>query len=384
VIADVTTGTVSVIGVLPEPALEETIRMAAAIDVPDDARLAGESAVAAVVIDSDGRLVEATCGAATLLGYERDDLRGRALQDLAAEGWSWVVQNAMLRLSSGSSDPFDLLLRGRSGRRTLVQMIPRPMLNPLGGGSEPQFLIVWLEQRMTIEPAPLTAAEAEVHRLAYGLLKTHDAERGRVASELHDGVAPLLIMAKFMVEDALARLARGAQREATGLLVNTVARLREVLADVRRISTELRPSSLDDLGLLPTIQWHCRNVADAYRDLRVTAELKVDEMLVPEALKVEIFRIVQEALNNVGRHARATEARVSLELVEGRLRLRVEDNGVGFDVDQALRADACGMGLGLHSIRKRIDATRGDMLLSSSRFNGTLIGASWPLRAPAA
>jgi two-component system NarL family sensor kinase len=359
--------------------------MAVAVDVKSEEQLVVDGGVAAVVVDGRGRLIEATAGAAAMLGYERTDLRGRLLHELAAEGWSWVVQNALLRLASGSVGAFDLLLRGRSGRRTLVQMIPRPMLHLAGDEIEgSHFLILWLEQPQSVEPAPMTAFEAEVQRLAYGLLKTHEAERSRIASELHDGVAPLVIMAKFMVEDALARLARGLQHEATGLLAKTVTWLREALADVRRISTELRPSSLDDLGLLPTLEWYCRKVAEADRELSVVADLKVDEKIIPEELKLEIFRIVQEALSNVVRHARASEARVALELIEGRLRLKIEDNGVGLNIEPLLRGDACLMGLGLHSIRKRIDATHGELLLASLPGQGTLVGASWPLpRSPA-
>jgi two-component system NarL family sensor kinase len=336
-----------------------------------------EGAVAAIVVDEYGKVLEATSGAAAMLGFEPAELYGHGLSEMAAEGWSWVVQNALLRLVSGSEDPFDLLLRGRSGRRTLVQMIPRPLIR---AGGVLQYLIVWLEQRGSNGPLPpMTEGEAELRRLAYGLLKTHDVERGRVASELHDGVAPLVTMAKFMVEDALGRLARGAQSEATTLLVNTVARLRDALADVRRISTDLRPSSLDDLGVLPTIEWYCRQFNEAYPDVRVACDLNVDENTIAKHLKLDIFRIVQEALVNVGRHAQAKEARVVLTNSDERLQLRVEDNGKGFDIVPLLRGDSSVMGVGLHSITKRVDATGGTLLLESSARRGTVIGASWSL-----
>jgi len=336
-----------------------------------------EGAVAAIVVDEYGTVIEATSGAAAMLGFEPTELYGHGLSEMAAEGWSWVVQNALLRLVSGSVDPFDLLLRGRSGRRTLVQMIPRPLIR---SGGALQYLIVWLEQRNGGgQPPPSTESEAELRRLAYGLLKTHEVERGRVASELHDGVAPLVTMAKFMVEDAIGRLARGAHSEATTLLQNTVARLRDALADVRRISTDLRPSSLDDLGLLPTIEWYCRQFREAYPEVRVSCDLKVDENTIPGELKLDIFRILQEALTNVGRHAHANDARVTLALEDERLQLRIEDNGKGFDVGPIRRGDPSVMGVGLHSISKRVDATGGMLVLESSSWHGTVIGASWAL-----
>jgi two-component system NarL family sensor kinase len=296
---------------------------------------------------------------------------------MAAEGWSWVVQNALLRIVSGSVDPFELLLRGRSGRRTLVQMIPRPLIR---NGGAVQYLIVWLEQRSGSGPQPPPSeSEAELRRLAYALLKTHENERGRVASELHDGVAPLVTMAKFMVEDALARIARGAPAEATTLLTNTVARLRDALADVRRISTDLRPSSLDDLGLLPTIEWYCRQFGQAFPDVQVSCDLRTGEAAIPEQLKLDIFRIVQEALTNVGRHAHASAARVALGQVNERLQLHVEDNGRGFDTGPMRRGEAGLTGVGLLSIRKRVDATGGMLTLESSPLRGTVLGAAWML-----
>jgi two-component system NarL family sensor kinase len=340
-----------------------------------------EGAVAAIVVDEFGIVLEATSGASAMLGLEPAELHGHSLSEMAAVGWSWVVQNALLRLVSGSVDPFDLMLRGRSGRRTLVQMIPRPLMR---SGGALQYLIVWLEQKNGNSPPPPTnESEAELRRLAYGLLKTHEVERGRVASELHDGVAPLVTMAKFMVEDALGRLARGAQSEATTLLLNTVARLRDALAEVRRISTDLRPSSLDDLGLLPTIEWYCRHFREAYPDVQVTCELKVEGNAVVDDLKLDIFRIVQEALTNVGRHSHAKEARVILQHIDDRLQLRIEDNGNGFDVAPLKRGEPSVMGVGLHSISKRVDATGGTLLLESSAWHGTVIGASWTV-TPAA
>ncbi len=340
-----------------------------------------EGAVAAIVVDANGCVNEATTGAAAMLGFDPSELHGQTIADMAAEGWSWVVRNALLRVVSGSVDPFELLLKGRSGRRTLVQMIPRPLVR---NGGAVQYLIVWLEQRTGSGPQPPPSeSEAELRRLAYALLRTHENERGRVASELHDGVAPLVTMAKFLVEAALSRIARGAADEAATLLQNTVMRLRDALADVRRISTDLRPSSLDDLGLLPTIEWYCRQFAQAFPDVRVTCDLRAEEAAIPDHLKLDIFRIVQESLTNVGRHAQAREARVSLVLSNERLQLQIEDNGRGFDTGPLRRGEPGLSGVGLLSIRKRVDATDGTLSLESSALRGTVVGAAW-LLAPAA
>ncbi len=344
--------------------------------------LTDEGNVAAVVIDEAGRVTETTAAANALLGRGASELVGCDLDGLVVSGWNWVVRNSLLRLASGSFDAFELLLRGRSGRRSLVRMIPQRWAMPTHADGAKQFMLLWIEQRRKLHAAEsVSESEAELRRQAYSLMKTHEAERGRIASDLHDGVAPLVVIAKFMIEHAMQRMARGESPEATELLSSTVARLREVLAEIRRISTELRPSSLDDLGLLPTIQWHCRIVSQAYPSLRVKNELTVDESLIPDELKLDIFRIVQEALSNVVRHAGASDAFVTLREARGRIELRVEDNGAGFDMQRVLHNDTGALHVGLQSIRKRVDATRGTLELVAAPGWGTRVVARWPFAA---
>ena len=150
-------------------------------------------------------------------------------------------------------------------------------------------------------------------RFAYGFLKRHDDQRGRIAGELSHEVASLITVAKLTVENAAGQLQRGQVEDASSLLFTTSQHLRDTLANVRRISTELVPSSLNDLGLAATIEWLCRNLRDAHPDLRVELQLDVDDLSIGPALKVDLYRIIEEALINAARHARASRTRVSLD-----------------------------------------------------------------------
>src|SRR6267154_2462633 len=135
--------------------------------------------VAAIWLDREGRIREATASAAGLLGFEPPDLVGRQLADLAAEGWRTAAEVAAARVRFGSTDSFELLLRGRSGRQTLVEMTGQAQPFPNG---EPGSVIAWSERRLRrrtrIEAKP---GDVELRRLAYGLLRTQEAERMRVA-----------------------------------------------------------------------------------------------------------------------------------------------------------------------------------------------------------
>jgi two-component system NarL family sensor kinase len=333
--------------------------------------------VAAVWLDKEDRIREATAGAAAMLGYEPQALVGRQLADLAAEGWRTAAEVAAARVRFGSTDSFELLLRGRSGRQTLLAMTARAQ--PLPDG-ESGSVVAWSERRLRrrsqVESNP---SDLELRRLAYGLLRTQEAERLKVASELHDDVAPLVVMVKYMIEDAMARLARGAAEEASEVLSGATSRLRDVMSELRRISTDLRPRLLDDLGLGPTLQWFCRGFEEACKSVAVKCRMSFEERDVAEDLKLEVFRIVQEALSNVAQHAQASRVNVSLVRLGDELRLAIDDDGVGFDT--ARSSSLGGEGLGLHAIRKRVDATGGVIELESARHRGTRLAVSWKLAA---
>jgi len=328
--------------------------------------------VAAVWLDQQDRIREATASAASMIGYEPRALVGRQLADLAAEGWRTAAEVAAARVRFGATDSFELLLKGRSGRQTLVEMTAQTQ--PLPNG-EAGSVIAWSERRLRKRSRTETSpGDVELRRLAYGLLRTQEAERMRVAGELHDDVAPLVVMVKYMIEDAQARLSRGAPDEAFEVMNGATARLRDVLAELRRISTDLRPRLLDDLGLGPTLHWYCRGFEDACPSLTVQCRISAEERDIPEELKLEVFRIVQEALSNVAQHAGADRVNVSLVRLGGELRLGIDDNGIGFD---PARVAEQGLGLGLQAIRKRIDATGGAFALETAPHRGTRLNASW-------
>ena len=338
----------------------------------------GKNDVAAVLINAQGEILEATEVAASMLGYSMSDLVGRSLQDLGATGWRWSITNALMRLGSACAKPFNLQLLGRSGRRALIEMIPRPNLRERG--VDRHHLLVWREQRTCDRQVPLSAGEAELRRLAFALLDTQDDQRSRIASDLHDGIGPLVIAAKFFAEGAAARLNGGDMQQATTMLETTVARLRDVLSELHRITVQLRPSSLNDLGLLPTITWYCRDFGQLKPQLKLGCDLRVAEERIPAELKLQIFRIIEEAMRNVGTHSGATEASVILAEDRHELELRIEDNGCGFDAAGVLEGDPGGMGIGLHSIAKRIDGTGGRLEVCSHRGRGTALTARWSLQ----
>jgi len=332
-------------------------------------------------MDGNGRVIESSERAAALLGLLAAELNGAHLRDIAADGWELAVRNALMRMASGSVDRFDLLLRGAKGRHRLVQMLPRR----LRVSGPARYLIVWREPLDDVVGPTLTASDTELTELARGLLRAQETERGRVASELHDEVAPLVTMSKFMVEDASRHIARGAPNEATTSLSTAVDCLRDVLSEVSRISTGLRPSSIDDLGLLPTVEWFCRKFGKSHPSVQVDVDLSVNEAAINPDLRIDLFRIVEEAMANVGRHSSASRVRVTLGESVGQMHLKIQDNGKGFDLATLVRGESSDrIGIGLRCISQRVVATRGSLVIESTSRRGTSVVASWPLEEVAA
>ena len=340
----------------------------------DAAPLAASSA--SVWLDIEGRICDAGAAAASMLGYEPIALAGLTLTDLAATGWGDAADVASARVRYGATESFELMLRGRSGRLSLIEMAAHS--KPDAQGKPEAFVLTWAHRRVG-KRIGHDAIEAELRRLADALIRMREEERTDVATRLHDDLAPTLVMVKYLVEDALQRVGRNEAGDVTGLLGLAAARLRGVIAELRNISTDLRPRLLDDLGLLPTLEWYCRGFEEAHPPITIARALTAAESSVPASLKLEIFRIVEDALGNVARHAQASAVRVSLVEDGGELLLGVEDNGSGFDPAYAVRSGRASVGL--PSIRKRIDATGGRLILETGPQRGTRIGAAWPLEA---
>jgi signal transduction histidine kinase len=148
--------------------------------------------------------------------------------------------------------------------------------------------------------------------------------------------------------------------------------------EVRQIHTNLRPSLLDDLGIVMTVSWFCREFEKLYSGIRIEKAIQLEEKDMPERLKIVVFRILQEALNNVAKHASANLVRVSLKETSGQIELAIEDNGRGFDAKD-LSVMTPKEGFGLTSMKERTELSGGGFAIESEKGTGTTLRASWPL-----
>jgi two-component system sensor histidine kinase DegS len=207
-------------------------------------------------------------------------------------------------------------------------------------------------------------------QMALRILEAQEEERRRVAREIHDGPAQSMANVVMRAEFCLKLLDRDPAK-LRGELLALQDLVRTSLQDTRKIIFDLRPMALDDLGLAAALKKFVANYKEQY-GLPVEYQYFGPEKRLPPAVEVALFRIVQEALNNIYKHAHATSALVKLEVLPARVNLVVRDNGRGFDVEKVLK-DPERKGYGLLGIRERVQLLNGELEIISSPGKGTTL-----------
>jgi two-component system NarL family sensor kinase len=225
--------------------------------------------------------------------------------------------------------------------------------------------------------------ESDLRRLADGLLNLLESERISVAGIAGEEVS-VITMARYLIEEAGRRLARGELEGTPELLQNAGAWIRDAANQLLTLGSGLHPKVLDDLGLVPALSMHFREFNRENRAVFVSPRITVAEHNVPPPLKLAIFRIVQAALSNVARHSKASAVRVFLSFCEDELCLTVEDNGVGFDVERWRHRRHGSGGVGLAMIQRWAEASGGRCAIESAARHGTRVRASWRTQTAAA
>jgi PAS domain S-box-containing protein len=215
-------------------------------------------------------------------------------------------------------------------------------------------------------------AREELASFAAESAGVREQEKSRIARELHDELAQSLTALKMdtiWMRDHVGDEDAPAQEKISEML----SMLDAAVASVRRIAADLRPLVLDDLGFVPAIEWVAQNFTQR---TGIPCELRVDESLeLEEPFATGVFRIVQESLVNVGKHARATKVEVEVKTSGDDLLLRVQDDGIGFRPNAPRKPQS----LGLVGLRERAMLMRGDVKVESAPGTGTVIEARIPV-----
>jgi len=213
------------------------------------------------------------------------------------------------------------------------------------------------------------------------IVDAQEAERQRIARDLHDETGQALTAIGMGLRGLSTALTNNRNRDQT---IKTLRHLETLAADslqeLQRLIADLRPSHLDDLGLPAALRWYAGKVQER-TDLKVRVDITGDEILISSALKIAIFRIVQEALNNITKHAQAKDVYIQLEYRLKQVVVSVRDDGDGFDLATVRMSHARRPSLGLAGMQERAALMGGEVSIQSSPGQGTLVEAKLPLES---
>jgi len=170
-------------------------------------------------------------------------------------------------------------------------------------------------------------------------------------------------------------------REVVEPLKGIIPKIQGIIGEVRRVTMDLRPATLDDLGILATISYFCREFQKVFPNIRIEQQINIQENEVPNPLKITLFRVIQETFNNIAKHSQADLILLSFLKKGFAIELIIEDNGKGFEIGRELTGVSPKRGLGLVSIKERVDFSRGTVSITSTKGVGTIVRASWPTQA---
>jgi signal transduction histidine kinase len=215
----------------------------------------------------------------------------------------------------------------------------------------------------------------ELAELSRRLVSAQENERKRISYELHDNVWQNLVAIRFAIENLFSgpkdpEDLKSQSKEIMTALLDTVQRIRTMQGD-------LWPYVLDDIGLVATLFWYCREFEKHHPGLAVKITDGITETDIPPAHKIVIYRILQEALNNVAKHSRADQVTIRLRTRDHDLEFSIEDNGLGFDPQEAFVQKAPWGGLGLLNIKARTELSGGTFEIESEKGKGTMVRAAW-------
>ena len=316
----------------------------------------------AVTLGPDGTILYCNSRFGELVKEPIERIIGSEIVRFIAPTDTGSFESAFQTGTEGSSK-VEILLKGGDG-----QFIPVILsLCPLESDDVRCICMVVMDltERKRAEEQ-LKESEKQLKHLASQLLTAQEDERRRVAHDIHDSLGSQLSAVKFRVEDFF-KMMPGASESITSAL-------QEAIDESRRIQMDLHPSILDDLGIAPALAWFCRKFETTY-PLKIEREVAIKESELPQSLEKAIYRISQEAFNNIAKHSQANQARLSLQKNSNTVELIIQDNGQGFE----FTVDTSRKGLGLSSMRERAEVSGGTFSIESAQGKGTIIRASWPI-----
>ncbi|HET9761879.1 MAG TPA: MASE4 domain-containing protein [Casimicrobiaceae bacterium] len=342
-------------------------------------RLAGiiDSAMDAIItVDDQQRIVVFNTTAEALFGCEREGALGASLSRFIPERFRAAHAQHIRHFGEGviasrrmASQRIVMGLRSDGTEFPIDASISQLSL---GGRKYYTVIVRDVTERLRSEEA-LRRSKEDLYEMATVSATAREQEKSRIARELHDELAQSLTALRMDVA-WLGQRGVAPDSPSAAKLAAMETMLDRMVAATRRIAADLRPLMLDDLGLVPAAQWLVENFKDRH-GIACEIDVAPPDLELQDPQATAVFRIMQESLVNVARHAQASRVDVTLERANGEIRLRVADDGRGFDTNQARKANS----FGLVGLRERANLVEGRISIDSAPGRGTIVEVRIPL-----
>jgi PAS domain S-box-containing protein len=314
-----------------------------------------------------------------MLGYTREELIGRKIEDFIARTDLAVINKQLEKRKRGTRSTYELTWIRKNGRKLCTIMSAAPLFDDAGNFRGGFGAMTDITPRKLAEKKLITY-QSKLKSMASELSLAEERERRRIAAELHDRIGQALAMAKIRI---------GALMESTSS-PGKVAELDEIrelveqtIRDTRSLTVELSPPILYELGFEAAVEWFTEHIQERYA---IETQFEDDSHPKPldEDVRVLLFKVVKELMFNIVKHAHARKARVTIRKKNAGILITVADDGVGFETHESMSQIGQNKGFGLFSISERLDHLGGHFKINSGPGRGTHATISAPLKDPKA
>ena len=328
------------------------------------------------VQDENGRWVYVNDRLCEMLGYSKEEMIGRPLSSFLSEADQVVYQKQVARRRGGEIGIYELSWLKKDQEAIFTLVSPKPIFDERGQFKGSFAVVTDITQRKQAEEA-LRESEKQLRVLSSQLLTAQETERKRISRELHDELGQSLTVMKLRLSYIEKKLSEH-QVELKEECESGVRFVDQIIENVRRLSRDLSPTILDDFGLSAALRWMINNFAKSYA-IKVLLNMTDIDSLVPSVSHVVVYRTVQEALTNIGKHSRARNVSVDIHQESGVVLFCIEDDGVGFD-ETAPARNPEESGMGLATMKGRAQMVGGTLQIRAREGKGTKIILSIPIQ----
>jgi two-component system sensor histidine kinase UhpB len=328
-----------------------------------------------VIQDKNGIITSANERFLAMIGYRRREIIGRPISKFLGEGWLKKEDKPGSREEEDRWRSVELAWKKKDGRRIYTILSRKPIYDPKSRFEGSVAVLADITDRREVE-LELRHSQEELRSLSHHIQSVREQESKRIAAEIHDVLGQQLTALKIDLSWIAGRVPPLGEsgkeiQDKIGVMSDLVDK---TIQSVQKISAELRPVLLDDLGLGPAIEWLAQDFENRTK-IKCRVRVGCDDIDLDADWSTAIFRISQEALTNVVRHARATSVDISLGEQKGALVLKISDNGKGIKENEIYAPSS----LGLIGMRERLRPFRGKLEISSAPEKGTALTVTLPL-----